>query len=99
VANTNLFQVGEYGRVEKLIRRGFGVMIGTFLNSEYAGALPTLYAATAPEAQSGAYYGPVGFQEMRGEVGNATIAPQARDAAAATRLWDDCERLTGTKLL
>jgi len=99
VANTNLFQVGEYGKVEKLIRRGFGVLIETFLNSEYAGALPTLYAATAPEAQSGAYYGPVGFQEMRGEVGNATIAPQARDAAAATRLWDDCERLTGTKLL
>jgi len=99
VANTNLFQVGEYGRVEKLIRRGFGVMIGTFLNSEYAGALPTLYAATAPEAQSGAYYGPVGFQEMRGEVGNATIAPRAGDAAAAARLWNECERLTGTKLL
>ena len=99
VANTNLFQVGEYGKVEKLIRRGFGVLIETFLNSEYAGALPTLYAATAPEAQSGAYYGPVGFQEMRGEVGNATIARQAGDAAAAARLWNECERLTGTKLL
>ena len=99
VANTNLFQVGEYGRVEKQIRRGFGVLIGTFLNSEYAGALPTLYAATASEAQTGGYYGPLGFQEMRGRVGTGTLAPQARDAAAAARLWNECERLTGFSLL
>lgn len=99
VANTNLFQAGEYGAVEKLIRRGFGVLIGTFLNSEYAGALPTLYAATASEAQTGGYYGPLGFQEMRGRVGTATIAPQARDAAAAVRLWSEWERLTGLSLL
>jgi NAD(P)-dependent dehydrogenase (short-subunit alcohol dehydrogenase family) len=99
VANTNLFQAGEHGAVEKVVRRGMGVMIGTFLNSEEAGALPTLYAAAAPEAQSGGYYGPVGFQEMRGEVGAAVIAPQARDTGAAARLWAECERLTGLSLL
>lgn len=99
VANTNLFQTGEYGALEKLVRRGFGVAIGMFLNSEYAGALPTLYAATASEAQSGGYYGPSGFQEMRGYVASAMVAPQAQDAAAAAQLWKECEQLTGAKLL
>jgi NAD(P)-dependent dehydrogenase (short-subunit alcohol dehydrogenase family) len=99
VANTNLFQVGEFGRAEKLVRRGFGVLIGTLLNSEEAGALPTLYAATAPEVQGGGYYGPVGFQEMRGRVGSAMIFAHAHDAAAAARLWTECERLTETALL
>jgi hypothetical protein len=99
VANTNLFQVGQFGAVEKLVRRGFGVVIGTLLNSEEAGALPTVYAATAPEAKGGAYYGPLGFREMRGQLGAAEISSQAQDVAAATRLWDECERLTGLSLL
>jgi NAD(P)-dependent dehydrogenase (short-subunit alcohol dehydrogenase family) len=99
VANTNLFQVGEFGTVEKLVRRGFGAVIGTLLNSEKAGAVPTLYAATAPEVQRGGYYGPLGFQETRGHVGAAVIGSQARDMAAASRLWDECERLTGLSLL
>jgi NAD(P)-dependent dehydrogenase (short-subunit alcohol dehydrogenase family) len=100
VANTNLFQVGEHGAVEKLVRRGFGVVIGALLNSEVAGALPTLYAATAPEVESGGYYGPLGFQEMRGtDVGAAIIAPHALDETAATRLWGECERLTGVQFL
>ena len=99
VANTNLFQVGEFGAAERLVRRGFGVLIGTFLNSEEAGALPTLYAATAAEVQGGGYYGPIGFQEMRGRVGSAMILPHAQDMAGAARLWSECERLTRTTLL
>ena len=99
VANTNLFQVGEFSTPEKAVRRVFGVVIGTLLNSEWAGALPTLYAATATEAESGGYYGPLGFQEMRGKVGSAMIAPQAQDVGAAEQLWTQCERLTGLSLL
>ena len=97
VANTNLFQVGEFSMVEKLVRRAFGVLIGTLLNSEEAGALAILYAAAAPEAKSGAYYGPLGFQEMRGHVGNAVIAPHAQEAAMPARLWKECERLSGVQ--
>ncbi len=37
-----------------------------FSHSSAAGALPTLYAATAPEARSAGYYGPAGFYEMKG---------------------------------
>lgn len=98
VANTNLFQVGDFNAFERVIRRLSGHVIGAVLNSPLEGALPTIYAAVAPEARSGGYYGPQGLQEMRGgDVGNAIIAPQAMGAAVATRLWSACEELTGVR--
>jgi NAD(P)-dependent dehydrogenase (short-subunit alcohol dehydrogenase family) len=100
VARTNIFLAGEFPAVERLMRRAVGVAIGTVLNSDAEGAAPTLFAATAPGASSGGYYGPQGFKEMRGgDVGPANVAPQALDKDAATRLWSECERLTGTTLL
>ncbi|HEY1101396.1 MAG TPA: oxidoreductase [Myxococcota bacterium] len=60
------------------------------------GALPTLYAATSPQAKGGGYYGPLGFQEIRGAPGVAKIPPQALDVAVAQRLWDVSQRLTST---
>jgi NAD(P)-dependent dehydrogenase (short-subunit alcohol dehydrogenase family) len=100
VASTNLFQVGDYSTFEKAARNLVGHAIGIFLNTDAEGALPTLYAATAPAAQDGGYYGPQGFQEMRGEdIGPAKVAPQALDTAAASRLWQTCEDLTGVKFI
>jgi NAD(P)-dependent dehydrogenase (short-subunit alcohol dehydrogenase family) len=96
VADTNLFKTGGHSAPEKTLRRIVGHAIGVFLNTDSEGALPTLYASTAATAESGGYYGPQGFQEMRGEqVGPAQIAPQASDPAAAARLWQVCEELTG----
>jgi NAD(P)-dependent dehydrogenase (short-subunit alcohol dehydrogenase family) len=100
VANTNLFQVGEFSAVERVARRGFGVAIGKLLNTEAEGAVPTLFAATSPDVVDGGYYGPQGLLEMRGgDAGPAKVAPQALDQAAAARLWNECERLTGISLL
>lgn len=59
------------------------------------GAIPTLYAATAPEARGGAYYGPTGPNEINGPLGLATLPAAANDAAAAARLWNETEQLTG----
>ena len=96
VANTNLFHSGDFGSLERAGRRFMGSLFDLFLNSEAEGALPTIYAAVAPGAQGGGYYGPKGFQEMRGgDVGDAIIAPQAKDLAVAARLWSTCEELTG----
>lgn len=96
VANTNLFQAGDFGAVERAARAVFGRAIGVLLNSDAEGALPTLFAATAPEANSGGYYGPQGLQEMRGgDAGPARVAAQARDEGASKRLWQICEDLTG----
>ena len=100
VANTNLFQTGDFSGVERMVRKGFGAAIGTLLNTEAQGAIPTLFAATAPGAVGGGYYGPQGFQEMRGgDVGPAFVAAQATDEAAAHRLWSECERITGLSML
>jgi NAD(P)-dependent dehydrogenase (short-subunit alcohol dehydrogenase family) len=98
VANTNLFVAGDHSKLESSLRSAVGHAIGLFLNSDAEGALPTLYAATAKDAQDGGYYGPQGFHEMRGEeVGPARVAPQARDETAAAHLWEVCERLTGVR--
>ena len=98
VAETKLFVRDDYHPVELAIRRGIGVVIGAVLNTDAEGALPTLFAAAAEQAVGGGYYGPQGFAEMRGDtVGEAKVAPQARDAAAAARLWAVCEQLTGVR--
>ena len=60
-----------------------------------AGALPILYAATAPEAAPGGYYGPIGRGERTGAVGASRVMPQARDERVARRLWEISEQLTG----
>jgi NAD(P)-dependent dehydrogenase (short-subunit alcohol dehydrogenase family) len=100
VANTNLFQTGERSAVEKTARKVMGHLIGAFLNTEAEGALPSLYAATFSEVTGGSYYGPQGFQEMYGdEIAPATIAAQAKDGAAAGRLWRVCEELSGVRFL
>ena len=66
-----------------------------FSQSAESGALPTLYAATSPQAEGGGYYGPNGLYELRGAPAPARIMPQARDKAAAAKLWDVSQQLTG----
>ena len=100
VAETSLFKVGSGHGLAGVAEKVIAGTIGVLLNTDAEGALPTLYAATAPDAVGGAYYGPQGFQEMRGEnVGEAKVSPQARDEATSARLWSICEELTGVRLL
>lgn len=66
-------------------------------HSAAQGALPTLYAATAPDARGGAYYGPTGEDERRGPLGFAKVPPAAGDRDAAARLWRLTEELTGAR--
>jgi NAD(P)-dependent dehydrogenase (short-subunit alcohol dehydrogenase family) len=65
-------------------------------HSAAAGALPTLYAATSPEARARGYYGPDGRFELTGSPTAVYVSPRARDVVVAERLWDVSERLTGT---
>jgi NAD(P)-dependent dehydrogenase (short-subunit alcohol dehydrogenase family) len=100
VAQSSLFKIGNSQGLAGAAERLFGKSIGLLLNDDAEGAVPTLFAATAPAAQGGAYYGPQGLLEMRGgDVGPAQIAPQARDEAACRRLWETCEESTGCSLM
>ncbi len=59
------------------------------------GALPQLYAATAPNVEGGQFFGPSGFQEMRGDVTEVEAVPEAHDPEIGQRLWAVSEELTG----
>ena len=79
--------------------KGIGMKaLGSLMShSAAAGALPTLYAATAPEAVPNGYYGPNGIYELKGPVAPAKVLPQAKDQAVARKLWEVSEQLTGVK--
>jgi NAD(P)-dependent dehydrogenase (short-subunit alcohol dehydrogenase family) len=59
------------------------------------GALPSLYAATAPGVTGGDYYGPGGFMELWGTPRKIRSSDRSHDAAVAARLWSVSEELTG----
>lgn len=63
------------------------------------GALPTLYAATEPSVVPMGYYGPDGLMEMRGYPKPVGTSGSAQAQAAAARLWDLSEALTGVAFL
>jgi NAD(P)-dependent dehydrogenase (short-subunit alcohol dehydrogenase family) len=63
------------------------------------GALPTLYAATAPGVEGGEYYGPDGPGEMRGFPKCVKAIPDAYDTELGQRLWQASEELTGVRYL
>jgi len=59
------------------------------------GALPTLYAATAPDVRGGDYYGPDGFMERAGHPKKVSSNGRSRDEEVAERLWQVSQDLTG----
>ena len=62
------------------------------------GTEPLLYAATDAGAVNGGYYGPGRWFGLVGPTTTVRPPRRARDTAAATRLWAEAERLTGTAL-
>ena len=70
-----------------------------FGQSAAMGALPSLYAATAPGVSPGDYFGPNGFQQIGGYPVKVGCRKAARDPETAARLWSLSEQLTGVKYL
>lgn len=94
-ARTDLIANGPAVDGGALLAWGTGVLSLFLSHSAADGALPTLMAATLPGVTGGQYFGPQGFQEMKGPPGPGKIEPQALDAGVAARLWAESERLTG----
>ncbi|OBJ16138.1 SDR family oxidoreductase [Mycobacterium colombiense] len=60
------------------------------------GILPALYAAAAPHAEGGAFYGPRGpFEAAGGGVALAKVPQRARNEDDCRRLWELSAQLTG----
>ena len=68
-----------------------------FSQSAAMGALPTLYAATAPEVRGGDYVGPDGPLENTGHPHKTKSSARSHDAAVAARLWEVSEQLTSVR--
>ncbi|HKM65382.1 MAG TPA: oxidoreductase [Acidisphaera sp.] len=92
ISMTNIFAGAG---VPGLLIPAFKLAGGFIGQSAEAGALPGLFAATSPAAQPGGYYGPQGWREMRGPLGEAYVAEKARDPAVAARLFEVSATLTG----
>jgi NAD(P)-dependent dehydrogenase (short-subunit alcohol dehydrogenase family) len=61
------------------------------------GALPALYAATAPDAQGGDYYGPGSWGGLRGHPAKVQSSGRSYDTAVAAKLWTVSEELTSVR--
>jgi NAD(P)-dependent dehydrogenase (short-subunit alcohol dehydrogenase family) len=98
--HTNLQAVGpSLGRATTRVplTTRLTMLIPGFWQQADQGALPTLYAATSPDAVAGQYYGPNGPFGLTGQPGVARKSPRARDAEVAERLWRESERLTDVR--
>jgi NAD(P)-dependent dehydrogenase (short-subunit alcohol dehydrogenase family) len=93
-ANTNL----QFSAPDRFYEKAF-MWIGNHLFAQSAdmGALPTLYAATAPDLPGGTYVGPGGRSEQRGYPKVVGAAGKAYDEDAWRRLWEVSEELTGVR--
>jgi NAD(P)-dependent dehydrogenase (short-subunit alcohol dehydrogenase family) len=93
IAVTNIIDNGPGGGgLKAIILKIFSPIL---MQPDAAGALPTLYAATSPEARGGQYIGPAGFMEMKGAPVVVHPRPQGQDMAVAAKLWTASEQLTG----
>lgn len=73
-------------------------LMGPLFQSAAMGALPQLYAATAPEATPAGHYGPDQLGGMKGYPTPVRMAPAAQDASLRKRLWQVSEELGGVVL-
>ena len=78
-------------------RRWMQLLNPLFAMQPIGGALPTLRAATAPDVESGDYYGPKGFYEMRGAPEKVEATKAAKNEADAAQLWSVSEERTGVR--
>ncbi|THA45681.1 oxidoreductase [Streptomyces sp. A1136] len=93
--STNLQTSAPVGMVKVL----FGHILAPLAQPPEQGALPQLYAATAPDVRSGEFIGPDGFAELRGGPTRVQLSTAAADPGTGRRLWELSEQLTDVRFL
>jgi NAD(P)-dependent dehydrogenase (short-subunit alcohol dehydrogenase family) len=95
-AATNLQFVGAQQQGSRFKEKMMAFGNALLAQSAEMGALPTVYAAVAPEAASGDYIGPKGWMGgMRGYPTKVKSNDRSHDEVAAAKLWEVSEALTG----
>ena len=95
VSKTNLGNESAGGIVAATMRITRPAFEAAFAQNAAMGALPTLRAATETDVRGGDYFGPDGMGQQKGHPVKVGMSGRARDAAAARRLWEISESLTG----
>lgn len=95
VSITNIFANGPGDKGLKAVM--VKLLAPVLMQKDDAGALPTLYAATSPDAKGGEYIGPDGLMELKGAPVVVQPRPQGLDTAVGERLWTVSEELTGVR--
>ncbi len=90
---TNLVTVSAQDSLIKRIVMPAGARL--ISQSAAKGALPQLYAATAPDVKGGEYFGPNGIAESFGYPKRVDSIPESKDPDVASRLWSVSQTLTG----
>jgi NAD(P)-dependent dehydrogenase (short-subunit alcohol dehydrogenase family) len=96
-AATNLQAAGPKMEGSTLMESLWGWSNRLFAEDAATGALPTLYAATAPAVQGGDYIAPIYYGRDRGSPHRARCSTAARDPRTAARLWEVSEQLTAVR--
>jgi NAD(P)-dependent dehydrogenase (short-subunit alcohol dehydrogenase family) len=100
VSATNLIPTAVLRFVPGFMQAPVGNLMDVmpYAQSAAQGAVPILYAATARSVQSGAYYGPCGFQNLWGRAPvKETSSTLSYSEELATQLWWTSEELAKCK--
>lgn len=92
-ADTNLQSRGPMLADRPVTARVMDLGNRLLAQSAAQGALPSLYAATAPDVNGGEFFGP--SLGLRGYPVRCPASPAARNVGTAERLWSLSEELTG----
>jgi len=95
VSSTNLFQYIE----DKMIYKIFKPLMLTFMQSQDMGALPQIRASVDLNVKGGEYYGPNGFNEMKGKPVRVQSNAASHNLEDARKLWEVSEKITGVSFL
>ena len=91
VSQTNLMRFIEGKFYYRLLKP----LSSFFLQSAAMGALPQLMAAVDNNVKGGDYYGPEGFNEMKGSPVKVKSIPASYNTEDAKKLWELSKKLTG----
>ena len=88
-------ELGRY--IPKLLYYAFKPITPLFTHPPKEAAKPTLMAALDENVVGGDYYGPTGFNEMKGKPGKAPSTGYSKKRNESEKLWELSENLTGEK--
>ena len=92
---TNSLEQSDAPLGERILYGIFGRLLAQDISM---GVLPQLYAAVAPEAKGGVFYGPKTMR-LRGYPAEQKCNDALDDGAILKRFWEQSEQLTGVNYL